>query len=107
MHFTVVFDSHESRDNSYGLLFVPCPVWVRGEEELPNLHPDKPHYLTGDLRPLLEKEFGESEIDHQPKRTIVIVHESGHGAVEDLERLIADLEAAGFRPTTIRLDGLA
>ena len=40
MHFTVVFDGHEDTDLSYGLVFVPCPVWMEGKRELANLHPE-------------------------------------------------------------------
>ena len=104
MHFTVVFGSHESRDNSYGLVFVPCPVWVRGDEELVNLHRDNPQYIPGDLQPLLDKEFGDDRVDRNPKQAVVVVHPSGHGSAQDLERLVADLEVAGFRPMTVRMN---
>ena len=51
MHFTVVFNSHESHDLSYGLVFTPCPIWKKGNKELINLHPDEPQCCQLSITP--------------------------------------------------------
>ena len=43
MKFTVVFASSDSTDLSYGLVFIPCPAWVRGNRVILNLNPENPH----------------------------------------------------------------
>lgn len=96
MHFTVVFNSRESYDISYGLLFIPCPVWFRGGQEVLNLHPSKPHYERGDLRRLLEKESVVPNLADGPRQVAVVVHASGHGTAEDLALLQSDLREEGF-----------
>jgi hypothetical protein len=34
MKFTIVFPSEEHIDRSYGLVFIPSPVWVLGDRKL-------------------------------------------------------------------------
>jgi hypothetical protein len=96
MHFTVVFSGHESCDLSYGLVFIPCPVWIRDEEEILNLHPEDPHYKRGDLRLLLDKEAVASSLHEDQRRAVIIVHPSGHGSLADVALLQEDLRAEGF-----------
>jgi hypothetical protein len=96
MHFTVVFDSHESYDLSYGLLFLPCPVWVRGEQEVINLHYENPRYQRGDLRPLLDKEPILSNLAGSHRQAALVVHSSGDGTPDDLASLQEDLRSEGF-----------
>lgn len=54
MKFNLVFESHESRDVSIGLVFVPCAAWVLGGKTLLKPHPREPHYRSGDLREVLQ-----------------------------------------------------
>lgn len=96
MHFTVVFNSHESHDLSYGLVFTPCPVWMKGNKELINLHPDNPHYKPGDLQALLDKEDLNRLFAEDSKSAAIIIHSTGHGTRQYLANLRADLEGAGF-----------
>ena len=56
MKFTVVFASNDSTDLSYGLVFIPCPAWVRGEKVVLNLNPENPHYQPGSVKKLLTVE---------------------------------------------------
>ena len=103
MHFTLVFTGNESRDLSYGLVFIPCPVWVEGKREVLNLHPDNPHYERGDLRKLLEKASVESNLAEGRKQAVVVVHPSGVGSYRDLAALQEDLREEGFAFHTLSL----
>lgn len=96
MHFSVVFESHESYDLSYSLVFTPVPVWKKGDKELVNLHRDRPHYEVGDLAPLLKLENVEAYLAPDAKNAYIIVHRTGHGTPEYLATLQADLRRAGF-----------
>lgn len=105
MHFTIVFSSQESSDISYSLLFIPCPVWFRGGQELLNLHPANPHYQRGDLRRLLEKESIVSNLADGPRQAAIIAHASGHGTAEDLALLQSDLREEGFSVHMLSFSG--
>jgi len=86
MQYTFVFDSQEGKDNSYLLAFVPSPVWMKGKQEIHNLHPDYPHYRDGDLRLLLERER------LSPRKVVLVVHPSGHAGAEDLQAILGELD---------------
>lgn len=104
MHFTITFESAEDRDYSYGLVFVPCPVWVQGTSQILNLTPENPKYTKGRVRRLLASQ--PQELSEAPaKRCVVIAHASGHGTAEDLNELIRDLEMDAFEVTLLRLPG--
>ena len=94
MHFTLVFDSPEQTDLSYSICFIPCPVWVRGEKEILNLHSDYPDYRNGDLSVLINKEKLNSRV--KSKKLLIVVHESGHGSTGDLELLENEARDSGF-----------
>ena len=38
------------------LVFIPCPVWIKGDEQLINLNPSSPRYQLGSVKKLLDKE---------------------------------------------------
>lgn len=98
MKFTVVFPSHESIDFSYGLVFIPCPVWVQGQAELINLNPNNPEYQLGSVRRLMKREaipFPVNTGQNKPY-VIVIPHENGNGTQADFDRLIEDLRSEGY-----------
>jgi hypothetical protein len=97
MKFTVVFSSHESCDLSYGLVFIPCPVWMQGEREILNLNPENPYYQPGSVRRLWEAERVKTKLlaDGMHACTVVI-HPVGNGSWQDLHALVADLKAEGF-----------
>jgi hypothetical protein len=97
MYFTVNLRSEENEcdDFSYGLAFVPCPVWVKGDEILLNLHPEYPHYRLGGIKRLIEQE-GIGEKLPGAVCAHVIVHPVGYGTAADLATLQSDLEAEGF-----------
>lgn len=105
MHFTVVFNSHESYDLSYSLLFMPCPVWLRGGQEVLNLHPANPHYQRGDFRRLLEKESIAVNLADGPRQVAIVAHASGHGSEADLALLQSDLREEGFSVQMLSFSG--
>jgi endonuclease III len=96
MHFTVVFEGPESEDLSFGLVFLPVPVWVLGDRELLNLHPERPQLQPGAVRRLLAL----PEVAQRPIPTgttaTVVVHPTGDGTEDDLNTLEQDLRDAGF-----------
>jgi len=96
MHFTVIFESHESHDLSYGLVFTPCPIWKKGDTKIITLHPQIPHYQKGYLTPLLIKENIEKKLSTDSKKAIIIVHNNDHGTENYLACLQSDLIHEGF-----------
>lgn len=96
MHFTVVFESYEACDLSFGLVFVPCPVWKQGKREIKNLHPSDPSFRPGDLVPLIELERIEDQLAPGKRNAVVLVHEEGYGTQADLETLCRDLRESRF-----------
>ena len=96
MHFSIIFNSLESADLSYSLLFVPCPVWQKGETVIANPHPQKPNYQRGDLKALLTCEDILTRLGPGAKQAAIIIHNSGLGTPPDLAALQEDLLAEGF-----------
>jgi hypothetical protein len=92
-----VFASHESVDLSYGLVFIPCPVWVRGNKEIINLNPERPDYQLGSVRKLMDREPIERNLVE--RSCTVIVHSVGHGSQKDFDNLITDLKVESFKAT--------
>ena len=99
MHFTVVFSPSETPDLSYSLCFVPCPVWMQGNHEIVNLHPDDPCYVPGDFESLVHK------IPHSDyaKNIVLVVHPGGHGTEADLNNLTEEIMNMGFKPNVVRI----
>jgi hypothetical protein len=97
MHFTVHLRSEETYqdDFSYGLVFIPCPVWVKGKEQILNLNPERPDYCKGGIARLIAHEKLSGVL--QGKRiAIVLIHPIGHGSMKDLATLQEDLLGEGF-----------
>jgi len=101
MRFTLIIDSSEDRDLSYGLVFIPSPVWVQGTREIVNLGPENPHYRRGGVKRLLAAE--RIQFSAQPaKRCVVVAHPEGHARADDMVELISDLEDEGFAVTLLQ-----
>ena len=101
MRFTLTINSFEDRDLSYGLVFVPSPVWVQGNRQIVNLSPENPHYRRGGVKRLLAAE----RIQLGPeagKRCVVVAHPDGHARADDMVELVADLEDEGFSVTLLQ-----
>ena len=96
MEFTVVFHSKLGVDLSYGLVFIPCPVWVRGGRKIINLNPASPHYQKGSVQRLLDREPLEAALAEGHRKCLLVVHADGHGTEDDIETLKADLLDVGF-----------
>ncbi len=96
MRFTVVFTGAEHRDLSYGLVFIPCPVWVAGDREVLNLHPEDPHLRRGAVARLVNAEQLEPLLAKGSRHCVVVVHSDGNGSSEDLTTLLEDLKDAHF-----------
>jgi hypothetical protein len=98
MKFTVVFRSTESTDLSYGLVFIPCPTWVRGDRKILTLNPENPHYQPGSVRRLLnEQGITLPRKAEPPPPCTVVIHPGGHGDWSDLQALLQDLRGEHFR----------
>ena len=100
MKFTIVFPSHESRDVSIGVVFIPGIVWIEGKREILNPHPQKPDYLQGDLQYFFKSKGEEvrKNIATHSNKVAVVVHPTGHGTEEDLNNLLHDLKQERFEP---------
>jgi hypothetical protein len=98
MYFTLLFGQNpEGPALTYDLVFHPCPVWRKGETEIVVPDRNSPHYASGHLRTLLEKENLEPGNMHSPHVTVVC-HADGQGTEEDLNLLKSDLKSEGFAP---------
>jgi hypothetical protein len=97
MHFTVVFESHESHDLSFGLVFVPTPTWVRGAHHVCTPNTANPHYEIGSVRKLLDTAaIDEAFNTATNRRACIVTHSTGHGTADELEHLVTDLKMEGF-----------
>jgi len=97
MHFTVHLRSRETYEDdfSYGLVFTPCPIWVKGQRSILNLNPSRPDYCLGSVQRLIQKEHLGEKLKEE-KEAIILVHPIGHGSAEDLANLQLDLIQEGF-----------
>ena len=102
MHFTVVFDSDESCDASFGLVFTPCAAWVQGRNEISVPHRERPKYERGDLREFTATQCFKSLEPFETDRVVIIVHGTGHGTEDDLKKLKDDLAEAAYEVIEIR-----
>lgn len=103
MHFTVSFSGPEHLDLSFGLVFVPCPVWVQGHRELLNLHPQQPQLQPGAVGRLRKLPECAEAFASAGTRVAVIAHSGGNGTPEDLAVLVDDLRLEGFQVTPVDL----
>lgn len=94
MKFTVVFKGYESLDLSFGLVFAPCPIWIRGDEIVIKADSRDSHYQLGSIKKLIETEGLQSKL--LEKKAVVIGHGIGYGCESDLKGLIKDLRNEGF-----------
>ena len=101
MKFTVVFEGNESVDPSFGLCFIPCPVWMRGAQELLNLHPERPNLQPGAVGRLRSLPSLCDEFKSIGTNVTVVAHPLGCGTDADLQVLLADLAAEGFIATVV------
>jgi hypothetical protein len=101
MRFTLIIDAHEDRDLSYGLVFIPSPVWVQGSRQVVNLNPENPHYERGGVKRLLSAERITGP-EGRGKRCVVVAHREGHGTFSDMVEIVSDLEEEGFSVTLLQ-----
>lgn len=96
MHFTVTFISApEDKGYSYGLVFIPSPVWMQGKREILNLNPERPAYQVGSVHRLLKAEgitFSQHDLE-----VVLTVHPHGNGTWTDFQEVVSDLQQAGYR----------
>ena len=108
MHFEVTFRSGETYQKhlSYGLVFIPTAVWVKGSAQILNwgLTYHSPKYEKGGVKELIKLENLEQYLKTN-KEAIILVNEIGHGTLGDLGRLENDLINNGFKVTTYDNDG--
>ena len=100
MHFTVHLrdDKNDENDFSYGLAFIPCPVWIKGTNQILNLNRERPDYRMGSIKKLISQEKLKKKLSGQ-RFAHVIIHPVGHGSIADLVTLQRDLLAEGFSVT--------
>lgn len=100
MHFTVHLrgDNTYETDHSYGLVFIPNPKWVQGNQIVLDMRSAKPGYQPGSVRALLKK-VGLFRKLTKPRSATILVHRIGLGMSRDYMDLIADLEKEGFKTT--------
>ena len=101
MRFTLIIDSSDDRDLSYGLVFIPPPVWVQGKRQILNLNPENPHYQRGGVKRLLAAERIEFSPERK-KKCVVVAHPEGHARADDMVELLHDLEDEGFSVTLLQ-----
>ena len=100
MHFTVHLrgeNTYES-DHSYGLVFIPNPKWIQGDQIVLDMKSTKPGYQMGSVKALLKK-VGLFRKLTKPLSATILVHQIGLGTPRDYTDLIVDLEKEGFETT--------
>ena len=97
MHFTVHLRSKQTceEDFSYGLVFIPTPVWTKGNAHLLNLNPGRPDLRLGSIGQLIKQEHLGDRLKGG-KQAIILVHPLGHGTIADLVTLQRDLLEEDF-----------
>lgn len=100
MHFTVHLrgDNTYETDHSYGLVFIPNPKWLQGDQIVLDMKSAKPGYQMGSVKALLKK-VGLFRKLTKPLSATILVHQIGFGTARDYTNLIADLEKEGFETT--------
>jgi len=100
MHFTVHLrgDNTYEADHSYGLVFIPNPKWIQGDQIVLDMKSAKPGYQPGSVKALLKK-VGLFRKLTKPLSATILVHRIGLGTAHDYMDLIADLEKEGFETT--------
>ena len=98
MHFDITLRSNETyeKNYSYGLVFIPCPVWVKGSKHILNLNPETPKYVKGSIAKLIESEKIDTDLINE-KEAIINIKHIGHGTDEDMLNLKNDLREEGFK----------
>lgn len=97
MRFELAFETSDDSSTTYGLAFIPSPVWVQGRRQLLNLNPDSATYSRGSVRRLMVAE------GISARECTLIVYPTGNGTMEDLGVLLQDLLDEGI---TVRLTGV-
>jgi len=100
MHFEITFRDSQALDthHSYGLVFIPSAVWVKGNHQLLNLSTPGPDYELGGVKKLLDEE-GLNHLASNGSEVVVVVNNIGHGSATDLKTVKDDLKANGFLVT--------
>ena len=100
MHFTVHLrgDNTYESDHTYGLVFIPNPKWLQGDQIVLDMKSAKPGYQPGSVKALLKK-VGLFRKLTKPLSATILVHPIGLGTNHDYMDLIADLENEGFKTT--------
>ena len=100
MHFEVTLRSNKTYENhfSYGLSFIPGPVWIKGDTHLINMS-NAPELKKGCIKKLIEHE-GLIELFKDNLEAVIVVRDIGHGTNEDLNTLQEDLSDEGFKVLT-------
>jgi hypothetical protein len=97
MQFTITFESARWADLSYGLVFVPCPVWMQGFRVIAAAgQAGERAYRPGGVCRLLRQEDLEPLLAAGSRRCALLVHGQGAGTATDRATLLADLRASGF-----------
>ena len=92
MKFTLVFESNETEDKSYGLVFTPYPCWIKGQRELIELSRESMRLEPGCLRELI---YLEELRGHD--RCVLVVHNNGnYGDANSLDTIVKSLICEGI-----------
>ena len=97
MHFEIILrdKNYIAQHLSYGLVFIPSPVWIKGREQIINLNPNSPKYQKGSIKKLLEKENLKFDKDGN-NEAVIVINNIGNGESDDLVNLESDLKSNGF-----------
>ncbi|MDP2401916.1 MAG: hypothetical protein Q8M66_08060 [Actinomycetota bacterium] len=103
MHFTIVLHSGEAENLVGGITYEPCPV-VTANGARTTLNHGRPHLEQRDVLTILDAILGVEADPRVPGNAAIVVHESGYGTADDLEKLSIGLRVAGYQVQEVRLD---
>ena len=100
MHFEVTLRSNETYEKhfSYGIVFIPCPVWVKGDLQLVVM--SRAGGLQAGCVKKLMKNEGLGDLFQENLEAVIVVRNIGHGIEKDLNILQEDLINEGFKVLT-------
>ena len=104
MHFEVTFRGKSTEGLeyqthfSYGLVFIPSPVWISGDKVVSRLNQNisSPDYKIGSVKKLIKSQDLYNYLNSDLE-AVIVIRDLGHGTKNDLNMLQEDLCNEGFK----------
>ncbi|MDI3310257.1 MAG: hypothetical protein QJR05_02330 [Thermoanaerobacterium sp.] len=100
--FTLIFKRNDGYQESFQLIYEPCPCWKKGDRCIINFN-KSPHYQKGSFKEFINH-IKSTDFE---KQCILItdknwVKNSGYDDNNTLNRIIEDIETEGFKVVVVQ-----